>query len=222
MTHDFALPDASSVIDHLGIVGLLFMIIGFSTFCFTLLLHATEVRYGENNRCPKLTSLGTRHSGRAGSRSSIAPGSGCPATRSGGRSAASRARMSATSAAVSRRPTCARSSTKVKSATLVDIALAEDLKSLPHVTAIEGTLPGVLDALPDQSLDVVLCMSVVEHLWEPADDPHAFPASPAARRRLCHQRAVLAGQAGTGVLGVPPGPVTGLRDGRPQDLLRPS
>ncbi len=57
---------------------------------------------------------------------------------------------------------------KVKSATLVDIALAEDLKSLPHVTAIEGTLPGVLDALPDQSLDVVLCMSVVEHLWEPA------------------------------------------------------
>src|SRR3981081_2472319 len=47
LTHDFSLPDPSSVIDHLGIVGLLFMIIGFSTFCFTLLLHATEVRYGE-------------------------------------------------------------------------------------------------------------------------------------------------------------------------------
>ena len=48
LTHDFSLPDPSSVIDHLGIVGLLFMIIGFSTFCFTLLLHATDVRYGEN------------------------------------------------------------------------------------------------------------------------------------------------------------------------------
>ena len=58
---------------------------------------------------------------------------------------------------------------KVRSATLVDISLADDLKSLPHVTAMEGTLPGVLDALPDQSLDVVLCMSVVEHLWEPAE-----------------------------------------------------
>jgi hypothetical protein len=45
-THDFSLPDPSSTIDHLAIVGLLFMIIGFSTFCFTLLLHATEVRYG--------------------------------------------------------------------------------------------------------------------------------------------------------------------------------
>ena len=46
VTHDFTLPDSSSMIDHLGIIGLLFMIMGFSTFCFTLLLHATEVRYG--------------------------------------------------------------------------------------------------------------------------------------------------------------------------------
>ena len=49
LTHDFSLPNASSVIDHLGIVGLLFMIIGFSTFCFTLVLHATEVCYGEGD-----------------------------------------------------------------------------------------------------------------------------------------------------------------------------
>jgi glycosyltransferase involved in cell wall biosynthesis len=49
LTHDFSLPDPSSVIDHLGIVGLLLMIIGFSTFCFTLVLHATEVRYGERD-----------------------------------------------------------------------------------------------------------------------------------------------------------------------------
>ncbi len=49
LTHDFTLPPPSSVIDHLGIVGLLFMIMGFSTFCFTLLLHATEVHYGDHN-----------------------------------------------------------------------------------------------------------------------------------------------------------------------------
>jgi len=49
LTHDYSLPGPSSVIDHLGIVGLLFMIIGFSTFCFTLLLHATDVRYGEKD-----------------------------------------------------------------------------------------------------------------------------------------------------------------------------
>ena len=46
LTHDFTLPDPASVLDHLAITGLLFMISGFSTFCFTLLLHATEVRYG--------------------------------------------------------------------------------------------------------------------------------------------------------------------------------
>jgi glycosyltransferase involved in cell wall biosynthesis len=49
LTHHFSLPQPTSVIDHLGIVGLLFMIMGFSTFCFTLLLHATEVHYGDNN-----------------------------------------------------------------------------------------------------------------------------------------------------------------------------
>jgi SAM-dependent methyltransferase len=58
---------------------------------------------------------------------------------------------------------------RVGSATLVDISLADDLKSLRNVTAIEGELPGVLAALPDQSLDVVLCMSVLEHLWEPGE-----------------------------------------------------
>ena len=56
---------------------------------------------------------------------------------------------------------------QVRSATLVDISLADDLKSRPGVTAIEGRLPDVLQALPDQSLHVVLCMSVLEHLWEP-------------------------------------------------------
>lgn len=40
------LPNPQATINHLAITGLLFMAIGFSTFCFTLLLHATRVRYG--------------------------------------------------------------------------------------------------------------------------------------------------------------------------------
>lgn len=44
--NSFALYDPQSTINHLAITGLLFMAIGFSTFCFTLLLHATRVRYG--------------------------------------------------------------------------------------------------------------------------------------------------------------------------------
>ncbi|MDX6372707.1 MAG: hypothetical protein QOD98_1695 [Nocardioidaceae bacterium] len=44
--HDYALPDPSTTVPHLGVLGLMLMIVGFSTFCFTLLLHATSVRYG--------------------------------------------------------------------------------------------------------------------------------------------------------------------------------
>ncbi len=40
------LPGPSSALDHLAVTGLLFVIMGFSTFCFTLLLHATGVHYG--------------------------------------------------------------------------------------------------------------------------------------------------------------------------------
>ncbi|GAA3199024.1 class I SAM-dependent methyltransferase [Dactylosporangium siamense] len=55
----------------------------------------------------------------------------------------------------------------VGSATLVDLSLAPDLKTSPVVTAIEGALPESLEKLPSQSLDIILCMSVIEHLWEP-------------------------------------------------------
>jgi hypothetical protein len=40
------LPGPSSALDHLAVTGFLLVIMGFSTFCFTLLLHATGVRYG--------------------------------------------------------------------------------------------------------------------------------------------------------------------------------
>jgi SAM-dependent methyltransferase len=55
----------------------------------------------------------------------------------------------------------------VRSALLLDLSLADDLKNHPKVTAVEEQLPGVLTKLPATSLDVILCMSVIEHLWEP-------------------------------------------------------
>jgi SAM-dependent methyltransferase len=56
---------------------------------------------------------------------------------------------------------------EVGQATIVDVALAPDLKADPRVTAIEGALPDALGAIDDDSLDVVLCISVLEHLWDP-------------------------------------------------------
>jgi glycosyltransferase involved in cell wall biosynthesis len=44
--NSFLLPQPRPTINYLAITGLLFMAIGFSSFCFTLLLHATRVRYG--------------------------------------------------------------------------------------------------------------------------------------------------------------------------------
>ena len=52
-------------------------------------------------------------------------------------------------------------------AVLVDSALAPDLKDRPKVRVIEGTLPAILDTLPSASMDVILCVSVLEHLWNP-------------------------------------------------------
>lgn len=50
---------------------------------------------------------------------------------------------------------------------LVDVALADDLKRNPKVTAIEGSVLDVVPTLESASLDIVLCLSVLEHLWEP-------------------------------------------------------
>ena len=57
---------------------------------------------------------------------------------------------------------------EVREAVLVDVALAPDLRGDPRVTAIERDLPDALDELGDASLDVVLCISALEHLSEPA------------------------------------------------------
>jgi SAM-dependent methyltransferase len=50
------------------------------------------------------------------------------------------------------------------SVTLVDIALAPDLRNHPTVRVLEGALPEILQSLAAGSLDVVLCVSVLEHL----------------------------------------------------------
>ncbi len=56
---------------------------------------------------------------------------------------------------------------RVGSATLVDVSVAEDLAREPNVTVLLGELPEVLARVEDASLDVTLCLSVLEHLWEP-------------------------------------------------------
>jgi SAM-dependent methyltransferase len=56
---------------------------------------------------------------------------------------------------------------QVDRAVLVDVALADDLKSHQRVQAIEGQLPESLAALPSGSLDVVMIVSVLEHVTEP-------------------------------------------------------
>lgn len=51
--------------------------------------------------------------------------------------------------------------------TLVDIHVSPEVRDLPAVAVVEGMLPGVLATLPDASVDVLICNSVLEHLWEP-------------------------------------------------------
>ncbi|MBO0728511.1 MAG: methyltransferase domain-containing protein [Acidimicrobiaceae bacterium] len=50
---------------------------------------------------------------------------------------------------------------------LVDVALDPTLAELSKVTAIQGVLPEALEGLADRSQDVVVCNSVLEHLWQP-------------------------------------------------------
>jgi len=68
---------------------------------------------------------------------------------------------------------------ELDSAVLVDVSLAPELVSHPRVTAIQGRLPDALEEIEDGSLDVVLCISVLEHLAAPLDALRAF------RRILC-------------------------------------
>jgi SAM-dependent methyltransferase len=55
----------------------------------------------------------------------------------------------------------------VASAVLADLSISPELRARPRVTALQGPLPDVLSELPSASLDIILCVSVLEHLWEP-------------------------------------------------------
>ncbi len=68
---------------------------------------------------------------------------------------------------------------EVEKAVLIDVALADDLKAHPRVQAIEGVLPDALAGLPSGSLDVVMIVSVLEHVTEPQrllDEAHRLLA----------------------------------------------
>ncbi len=56
---------------------------------------------------------------------------------------------------------------QVKSAALADVSLAPDLLAHPKVTALTGPMPDLLAKVPSTTFDVILCISVLEHLWEP-------------------------------------------------------
>jgi 2-polyprenyl-3-methyl-5-hydroxy-6-metoxy-1,4-benzoquinol methylase len=56
---------------------------------------------------------------------------------------------------------------QVSEAVLLDVALAPDLTRHPKVRASVGPLAETITALPGRSLDVVLAISVLEHVWEP-------------------------------------------------------
>ncbi len=63
---------------------------------------------------------------------------------------------------------------RVQCAVLADVSLASDLIRHPKVTPLFGPLPDVLASLDSASLDIVLCISVLEHLWDPLAAIQAF------------------------------------------------
>ncbi len=52
-------------------------------------------------------------------------------------------------------------------ATAVDLSISTNLHGVEGLTCAEGRLPEALDGLGSDSWDLVLCVSVLEHLWEP-------------------------------------------------------
>ncbi len=51
--------------------------------------------------------------------------------------------------------------------TLNDVSLNPLLKNAPNIHCVEAALPNSLKQFEPASFDVILCLSVLEHLWEP-------------------------------------------------------
>ncbi len=65
LSSDFRLPPITALVNHMAVSGILLVIIGFSTFCFMLVLHASGVRYGRRQSSVQ-GSRATRYRGAAG------------------------------------------------------------------------------------------------------------------------------------------------------------
>jgi SAM-dependent methyltransferase len=53
---------------------------------------------------------------------------------------------------------------RVSLAYVADVSLAPEVVANPKVRAIEGSLPASLERIPSSSVDLVLCVSVLEHV----------------------------------------------------------
>jgi len=53
---------------------------------------------------------------------------------------------------------------QVRHLTLVDLAVAPELRDRPDVTVIEGVAPAALASIPTASVEITLCISVLEHV----------------------------------------------------------
>jgi len=49
----------------------------------------------------------------------------------------------------------------------VDLKVDEDLKRIPRLSFIESTIEEVLPGFPAEKFDLILMISVLEHLWDP-------------------------------------------------------
>lgn len=94
---------------------------------------------------------------------------------------------------------------ELQRAVLVDIAISPELRQQEKVQAIEGVLPGVLSQVATESLDLVLCISVLEHLWDPILALKEVFTGNTARRNLPLQCSLLAWEARLGVFRFPTG-----------------
>jgi SAM-dependent methyltransferase len=63
---------------------------------------------------------------------------------------------------------------RVEQMLLVDVHLAEDLKQHPRVQAEDRPIETVLPEVPSESRDIVMCLSVLEHLVEPQQALYNF------------------------------------------------